>query len=155
MRRAADWLKAPPAPQMASMLVRFRSRPLGFVFVVACPGAIVALLFLPTTRAAFSSTTDSTSNVVAADTLEPPTGLVATGGTQWLLERRKNPLCRFRGIAGPCNVLQQDPKLVGSEAGNRVLGPALIAEQAGHRSQQVIARSVAERVVDLLEVVQI
>jgi hypothetical protein len=42
---------------------------------------IVVLLALPQSGAAFMAVTDNLSNSIAADTLDPPTALVAVGGT--------------------------------------------------------------------------
>ena len=40
---------------------------------------VVALIALPPATAGFSDVTDSIANTVGADTLDPPTGLTATG----------------------------------------------------------------------------
>ena len=53
------------------------------------------------------------------------------------------------------DLLQQQPELVAAEAGDRVGRADRFAQACGDADQQVVAGLVAERVVDLLEVVDV
>ena len=53
------------------------------------------------------------------------------------------------------DLLQQDDELVPPEAGYRVSGPRATAQAPGDLDQQLVAGPMAQRVVDVLEVVQV
>src|SRR3954465_4521362 len=50
---------------------------------------------------------------------------------------------------------EQDRELVAAEAGDEVIGAQHSAQALGHHDEQAVARLVAERVVDHLEVVEV
>ena len=58
------------------------------------------------------------------------------------------------GLRGP-HVEQQQPKLVSSQAGDRVASADRLLEAGRKRSQELVAVVVPERVVDLLEMVEV
>ncbi len=71
-----------------------------------------------------------------------------------VVQRGHDPLGRAAG-GGRRRVADQQRELVAAEAGDRVLATAGLAQRCGHGEQQFVAGLVAERVVDLLESVEI
>ncbi len=60
-----------------------------------------------------------------------------------------------RGILGRADVLLEHDELVAAEAGDEILGTQHLAQAVGDRAQELVAAGMAERVVDLLELVEI
>jgi hypothetical protein len=59
------------------------------------------------------------------------------------------------GVVGGMDVLLEHHELVAAEPRHEVLGPQHLAQPFGHRAQQLVAAGMAERVVDLLELVEV
>ena len=64
---------------------------------------------------------------------------------------------RARPAASSCelDVLLEHNEFVAAEAGDEILRPQHFAQAAGDRAQQLVAAGMAERVVDLLELVEV
>ena len=60
-----------------------------------------------------------------------------------------------RGVVGRMDVLLEHHELVAAEARDEILGPQHLAQPLGDRAQQLVAAGMAERVVDLLELVEV
>ena len=71
------------------------------------------------------------------------------------LHRLQNTIGHMFDVGNRQDVLHQDGKLVAAQPGRRILRAKRRAQPLGNRDQQRIARRVAQRVVDLLEAVQI
>ena len=54
-----------------------------------------------------------------------------------------------------CDVLLEHHEFVAAEAGHEILRPQHFAQPAGDRAQRLVAAGMAERVVDLLELVEV
>ena len=59
------------------------------------------------------------------------------------------------GVIGGMDVLLEHDELVAAEPRHEILGPQHFAQAIGDRAQQLVAAGVTERVVDLLELVEI
>ena len=59
------------------------------------------------------------------------------------------------GIFAGMDVLLEHDEFVAAEAGDKILGPQHFAQAVGDRAQQLVAAGMAERVVDLLELVEV
>ena len=65
--------------------------------------------------------------------------------------RRARPAASSGGM----DVLLEHHELVAAEPRHEILGPQHLAQPFGHRAQQLVAAGMAERVVDLLELVEV
>ena len=54
-----------------------------------------------------------------------------------------------------CDVLLEHDEFVAAEARDEILRPQHVAQPVGDRAQQLVAAGMAERVVDLLELVEV
>ncbi len=70
-------------------------------------------------------------------------------------EALDDPLGNVGGFRRPGQVLEEDRELIASQAGDAVGGPAAGAQALAYRDQQEVARTVAETVVDGLEIVEV
>ena len=70
-----------------------------------------------------------------------------------LLQCSVEALGQYDGVARRAGA--EDPELVAAEPGQRLVHPHLVAQPAGQRAQEQVARFVTQRVVDLLEVVDV
>ena len=77
------------------------------------------------------------------------------GDRERLGELREDAAGHARGLAGVGDVREADDELVAAEARRGVLVPQAVREPLGNRRQQQVADRVAERVVDVLEAVEI
>ena len=59
------------------------------------------------------------------------------------------------GVLGGMDVLLEHDELVAAEPRHEILGPQHLAQPLGDRAQQLVAAGMAERVVDLLELVEV
>ena len=59
------------------------------------------------------------------------------------------------GVLGGMDVLLEHDELVAAEAGDEILRPQHLAQAVRHRAEQLVAAGMAERVVDLLELVEV
>ena len=59
------------------------------------------------------------------------------------------------GVLGRMDVLLEHDELVAAEAGDEILRTEHLAQAVCHRAQQLVAAGMAERVVDLLELVEV
>ncbi len=59
------------------------------------------------------------------------------------------------GVFGRRDVLLEHDELVAAEAGDEILGPQHLAQTIGDGAQQLVAAGVTERVVDLLELIEV
>ena len=57
--------------------------------------------------------------------------------------------------SGELDVLLEHHELVAAEPRHEILGPQHLAQPVGDRAQQLVAAGMAERVVDLLELVEV
>ena len=64
---------------------------------------------------------------------------------------------RARPAASSCgmDVLLEHNEFVAAEAGDEILWPQHLAQPVRHRAEQLVAAGMAERVVDLLELVEV
>ena len=62
---------------------------------------------------------------------------------------------KARGVFGRMDVLLEHHELVAAEARHEILRPQHLAQPVGDRAQQLVAAGMAERVVDLLELVEV
>ena len=92
---------------------------------------------------------DSTSPMLA-DTLTSRPAMV-NGGVRAVDEAAGDPL----GLGGVAHVGADDDELVAAETGHEVVGPDGVGEPVGHGQEELVARLVAEGVVDELEVVEV
>ena len=58
-------------------------------------------------------------------------------------------------VVGGMDVLLEHHEFVAAEPRHEVLGPQHLAQAVGHRAKQLVAAGVTERVVDLLELIEI
>ena len=72
-----------------------------------------------------------------------------------LVEHLDDPLRQGAGVLGPLDVDLQDGEFVSTEPRNRVGFPNASAQPGGDRAQQRIADRMAERIVHVLELVQV
>src|SRR5689334_16467617 len=59
------------------------------------------------------------------------------------------------GVLGAPDVLLEHHELVAAEAGDEILRTQHLAQPLGNRAEQLVAAGMAERVVDLLELVEV
>ena len=66
-----------------------------------------------------------------------------------------DPARQDRGVLVRADVLLEHHEFVAAEPGDEILRPQHVAQPVGDRAQQPVAAGMAERIVDLLELVEI
>ena len=72
-----------------------------------------------------------------------------------LAEAVDDPAREAGGVLGRMDVLLEHDELVAAEAGDEIVRAQHFAQTVGHRAQQLVAAGMAERIVDLLELVEV